>query len=344
MTSARRWLWVACAIAGAAVVALAVSLVPVAEPTAGAPDAPPAEPFRLGAPVTVSVGESPQAVAPTPDGRRVLVLDQTGLVVLDAGPSTVLGTISLRSGYGGLVLAPGGERAYVRSTEGIEPVDLTTGLIGDVLGGDADAIPDSIDAISPDGARLSGTIYETEPALGLVDLASGTARRIPLPLGASPDELVVTPDGSRAYVAVRSLTVGSIADPLQVVDVATSGATPVPDTEGTLSVALSADGRSVHAIGYSQAVVLDAATGAVTRSVPMSLLSGQFVVSRSGRYLYIVDVTGNGVEVFDMDSGGVVANVAIGAQPRDLALAPDGSRLYVVSDAGLTVVPVAGGM
>jgi YVTN family beta-propeller protein len=154
--------------------------------------------------------------------------------------------------------------------------------------------------------------------------------------------VLATPDGGRVYV-VAGLTVGGISNPLQVVDVATGAASPVPGTEGTLAVALSPDGRSVYATGYSNVVVLDAATGAVTRTVPASVLSGQFVVSPSGRHLYIANATGNAVEVFDMDDGGVVGRVPVGAQPTDIALAPDGSRLYVVSEAGLTVVPVTGG-
>jgi YVTN family beta-propeller protein len=344
MTSAGRWIWGACAITAAVVVALATSLVVSAEePAGGAAAAAPVEPFALGVPVTVPVGERPQALASTPDGRRILVRGQPGLAVLDAGTNAVLGTISLQYGYGGLLLSPGGERAYVRSPNGIEPVDLTTGLIEDLAVADGDGVPTSLDAISPDGARLYGVINDGQPAVGLVDLAAGTAQRVPLPPQAAPETVLVTPDGRRAYVVVRSYTLGSIADPLQLVDIATGAVTPVAGTEGALSLALSPDGKSVYAIGYSKAVVLDPATGAVTRSVPTSLLSGEFVVSRSGRYLYVVDIASNGVEVFDMDSGAVEATVPVGAQPTDLALAPDGSRLYVASEAGLTVVPVTGG-
>ena len=344
MTSAIRWIWTACGIAFAVVVALTASLVAVrGGPAGNGPAASPAEPFALGVPVTVPVGEGPTAVAATPDGRRVLVLARAGLVAVDAGTSAVLGTVTLSLGVSTMLLDPGGTRAYVRSPDGIEPIDLTTGLIGDPIVPEGEDVPYALGTISPDGTRLSGVIYGPEYALGLVDLATGTARRVPLPPGTGPGEggVLVPPDGSRAYV-VHVLTSG-ITEPLQVVDIATGTTTPVPDTGGTLSLALSPDGRSVHAIGYSQALVLDAATGAVTRSVPTSLLSGQFVVSPGGRYLYIVDVTGDAVEVFDMHAGEVVGSVPVGAQPVDLALAPDGTRLYVVSDAGLTVVPVTGG-
>ena len=342
MTSAIRWIWAACGVALAVVVALAATLV-ARQPAAGAPSPAPAEPFALGAPVTVPVGKGPLAVAATPDGRRVLVLAQPGMVVLDAGTNAVLGTITLSIGVGDMVLAPDGARAYLRSPDGIEPVDLTTGLVADPVVGEGADVAYDLGAVSPDGTRLSGVIYGQPYAVGLVDLAAGTARRVPLPPGAGPDGAVVTPDGSRAYVVVRSLTSGGISDPLQVVDVATGAASPVPGTEGTLAVALSPDGRSLYATGYSNVVVLDAATGAVTRTVPASLLSGQFVVSPSGRHLYVANATGNAVEVFDMDEGSVVERVPVGALPTDIALAPDGTRLYVVSEAGLTVVPVTGG-
>lgn len=332
MTSVRAWVWVACAIVGAVVIALAASLVAVAGPASG----PPSEPVALGTPVVVQVGDNPQAVAPTPDGRRVIVVSQAGLTVLDASTNTVIGTIALRAWYGSLLIAPDGERAYVASPLGVDPIDLTTGLIQDTVGGEGGL--SSVEAVSPDGARLLGVIQDAQPAIGLVDVAAGTTRRIPLPSPPNPEAVVVAPDGNRVYAVLSSSS--GVTDPLQVIDVATGVATPVPDTAGTLSLALSPDGRSVHAIGYSKAVVLDAATGTVTRSVPTGLLSGQFVASPDGRHLYVVDVLDDGIRVFDMDSGTVVATIPLGTQPRALALAPDGSRLYVVSESGLSVVPV----
>lgn len=347
MTSARRRIWVACGVTGAAVVALGALLVasPVADPGPGDDDTAagaPAEAFAVGAPVTLSVGENPRHVVPTPDGSRVLVLVGGGLAVLDAGSTALLGTITISSAFGSsLVLAPGGERAYVGSTDGVTPVDLTTHLIGDPFGGRPDGVTPSIDTISADGSRLFGLDYGTEPELVIIDVTTGTARRIPLPPGAGPDRFVVTPDGSRAYVAVQGS--GGTTEPLHVVDLATGRATPVAGTAGTLDAAITPDGRSVHAIGYSAAVVLDAATATVTRTVPTSLLSGDFVVSPGGRYLFVVDVLADGVEVHDMDTGGAVATIAIGEQPGAIALAPDGSALYVTSGAGLTVVPIRGG-
>lgn len=331
MTSSRGWIWVACAIVGAVVIALAVSLVAVARPAN--------EPLALGTPIVVDVGANPQAVAPTPDGRRVLVLSQTGLTLLDAGTSSVIGTISLRAWYGSLLIPPDGERAYLASPLGVDPVDLTTGLIQDTVGGEGGL--SSVEAVSPDGARLVGVIQGPPPAIGVVDLAAGTTRRIPLPSPPTPEAVVVAPDGNRLYAAPGPSS--GVTDPLQVIDVVTGAATPVPGTEGTLSVALSSDGRSVHAIGFSKAVVLDAATGTVARSVSTGLLSGQFVASPDGRYLYVVDVLEDGIRVVDMDSGTVVATLPLGTQPRALALAPDGSRLYVVTESGLSVVPVTGG-
>jgi DNA-binding beta-propeller fold protein YncE len=66
MTLTRRRLWVACAIAGAVVVALAAALLVVSTSSA--------DETALEAPVTIPMGEYPQSVVVTPDGRRVLVL------------------------------------------------------------------------------------------------------------------------------------------------------------------------------------------------------------------------------------------------------------------------------
>jgi DNA-binding beta-propeller fold protein YncE len=336
MRSPVAWIWTACGIACAVVVALAATLLAGRAST---------EPFALGTPQTVSLGDRLHAVAPTPDGRRVLAFTQNSLAVLDAGTHAVLGSITLQYGHGGLLVAPDGKHAYVRSTDAVESIDLLTGLIEDPVIREVDGVPTALQEISPDGTRISGMIFDmTAPAVGLVDIAAGTARSVPLPPDAKRlDAVLVTPDGSRAYVVTD--TVGGVTNPLQVVDLATGTTGPVPGTEGSLELALAPDGTTIHAIGYSRAVVLDTATGAVRRSVRTGgLLSGRFVVSPSGRYLYLLDLLDSRLEVFDMDVGSVVETVPVGGHPMDIELTADGSRLYVVSDAGLTIVPVTGGV
>lgn len=54
--------------------------------------------------------------------------------------------------------------------------------------------------------------------------------------------------------------------------------------------------------------------------------------SKDGKVLYIAEATAGRVAVFDVDAGAVTGRVPIGGHPSGLALAPDGSLLYV-SDA-----------
>jgi DNA-binding beta-propeller fold protein YncE len=342
MTSIRRWTWVACGVAGAIVIALAATLLVVSTSSAdGAPSG-------LDAPVTIPVEGDLQSVAVTPDGRRVLVLTRAGIVVLDAVTHAVLGTIVIRSGSSGqgdMRFSPAGERVYIRTSEGIEPVDLTTGLFGDmIVAGTGTELPYDIEGISRDGNLLIGMDTDTSP-LTLVDLRARSARPVPLPPGTIARGLAFSPDGGRVYAVLDAQSYGDL--PLHSIDLTTGAAAPVAGVEQASSLALSPDGTSLHVMAGSQAIVLDPATGAVIRSVDSSAGSGfssGFVVSPGGRYLYAVSYLDGGLQAIDSESGASVMTVpGVTEEPRSLAVTPDGSRLYVLSKAGLTVVPLTGG-
>lgn len=49
----------------------------------------------------------------------------------------------------------------------------------------------------------------------------------------------------------------------------------------------------------------------------------------AGRRIYFSDTDNDSVKVFDPVANAVAANVAVGGEPRGLAISPDGSRLYV---------------
>ena len=51
--------------------------------------------------------------------------------------------------------------------------------------------------------------------------------------------------------------------------------------------------------------------------------------SKDGKVLYIAEATAGRVAVFNVDAGAVTGRVPIGGRPSGLALAPDGSLLYV---------------
>lgn len=296
--------------------------------------------IAVSAPLTLPVGDhGASAVAVTPDGARVLVSTSSRMEVFDAGTNSRLGTYGLPATSKPVVTADG-KHAYVTTGLGLEMIDLRSGLAADPLlpHPDVEAVY-ALAAVTGDGRRVFGFGPGPAPVLAEFDVATRKVRPIgPLPSGVP--SIALLPDASRAYVAGDSTT-GDVDVPVRVIDLATGAVSELPDTGGTLDVALGPDGRTVYAIGFSAALAIDTVSGTVTRRQPVSLLSGDFAVSPDGRYLFVARVVENTVDVFDMDAGQVVASVPVPDQPRGLALTPDGRRLYVASPAGLTIVNLA---
>lgn len=63
-------------------------------------------------------------------------------------------------------------------------------------------------------------------------------------------------------------------------------------------------------------------------------------VSPDGKTLYVTDATAAAVVVFDVESGGVRAEIPLRGSPRGMALSPDGSRLYVAERGAGSVAVV----
>jgi DNA-binding beta-propeller fold protein YncE len=293
-------------------------------------------PIAVSPPLTVPFGDyGPRSLTITPDGARVLVDNGSEIEVLDTATNARLGAYGESSTWKP-VLAPDGKRLYFTTSLGLEAIDLVSGLI---LEPSRPGVDGSIQlvAVTADGQRFFGYAPGPSPALSEVNLTSGAVRTIaPLPDGSS--SVVVTPDGSRAYATSQAMS--GLGQPLKIIDTATGRTSDVPDAGGTLDIALGPDGHTVYAIGYSAALVIDAASGTITRRVPISLF-GDFVVSPDRRHLFVAEVSPPSVRVFDMDAGAVVATVPIPETPMDLAVTPDGRRLYVASGGGLTIVNLA---
>ncbi|MHC4631315.1 MAG: beta-propeller fold lactonase family protein [Planctomycetota bacterium] len=57
------------------------------------------------------------------------------------------------------------------------------------------------------------------------------------------------------------------------------------------------------------------------------------VADKAGRTLYLAEATANQIAVFDVEAGKVTKVISVPARPSGLALAPDGSKLYVTGAA-----------
>jgi len=231
-------------------------------------------------------------------------------------------------------------KAYVTDTAAnvVSVIDTSTqSVIGAIAVG---AGPARI-AMSRDGSRAYVTNIAT-PAVSVIDTAVDAVVAT-IPVGAGPSALAVTPDDNRLYV----LTSGGV----DVVDVAqgsviTTIAVPVGTTGGG-GIAVTPDGTQVYvAAGFVS--VIDTTTNTVVNSfVPEATsIAGIYnsangvVISPDGTRAYIGVYTYNTVVPAGFSASGSIVLVDTGSQtiagevnlfslPAQLALTPDGSRLYV---------------
>jgi 6-phosphogluconolactonase (cycloisomerase 2 family) len=291
-----------------------------------------------------------RAAVVSPDSRFVYVVspefDSVAFFALDAatgalafGEATRDGTVGVDglAGAFDLAMSPDGRHLYVRGADdsalAVFVRDTDDGTLAfaqalfDGAGGIDGLAGEGSVAVSPDGAHVYATsgddsavsIFARNPSTGLLSFA------------------------------------GAIAD----------GDPGVTDLDGAFAIALSPGGEQVYVSGFSggffggalTVFARNAATGALTPAQVLREGSGGIEdalggpvgirASPDGRHVYVSAVASGAIGIFDRDSGdgtlllvgrgllgsasGIVSSSALG----DIALSPDGTRLFASSRSSL---------
>jgi YVTN family beta-propeller protein len=197
--------------------------------------------------IALAVGDAPDSVAVTPDGRFAYV------TLAGADAFEVIDTITLAPIAGspfsfgggnactvpqGVAITPDG-RAYIACSgnDRVQVIDTATNTVVDTInltGGDA---PDSV-AVRPDGSRVYVTLNGANQLLifdntvtppVIVPAGGGVVNPFPLPSGTSvsPRGIAVTTDGTlRAYIA-KAIGGATGAGEVEVIDVSTDILAPL---------------------------------------------------------------------------------------------------------------------
>ena len=211
----------------------------------------------------------------TPHGETAYVADmgsaqptrQGAMVAADTvtpvnlATDTPLSPIEVGPGVGAVDITPDGHTvlaAYDGAPRdpagGVVPIDVATGKAGK-------AIPTGIApmgiAITPDGneALVANTGWQSAGDLGdgdtvtPINLRTDVAGR-PIPVGKQPINIVITPNGSEAFVAdSNGSEPGDDHGSVTPINVATGHALPpIPMPGGVLDVAITPDGKTLYAI------------------------------------------------------------------------------------------------
>ena len=260
----------------------------------------------------------------------------------------------------GLAVSPDGRTVYLaNSSDGITPVSAATGKAGKAIaisgGAPGSFIGGPIGglAVTPDGRTLFTTVYNEKSGASLplarVDLRTGQeTRQVQVP-GDVVFGFVLSRDGKTLYVV-------SGDNQLYAVNAATGRPErhiPAPRSalEDAAAMVLAPDGRTLYTAvpgagdgsGRGAAVVpVNLQTGAAGRAVGVGWQPVWLAVTPDGRTLYAavdgMDAYGqsfpNRIVAIDTAAGRVRASIPWKVPPRQLAMAPDGATVWVMSVTG----------
>ncbi len=169
------------------------------------------------------------------------------------------------------------------------------------------------------------------------------AQAITVPIGVSPRDVAITPDGEYAYVTTMSANGGPGS--LAVISTTTKTVTAtVTVGVGPNHVAISPNGAYVYvtnSFGGSISVI-NTATNSVTATVHLTGEPAGVSVTPDDEFVYVTTGAGS-VSVINATSNTVTATIAVGFYPLGVAITPDGAYAYVANyiDGTISVISTA---
>ena len=259
---------------------------------------------------TADLEPAPPALAP----YHVYVTNETSgdLTVIAGGTHEVVATVPLGKRPRGIKASPDGRRLFV------------------ALSGSPPAPPGVDESTLPPPDRSADGI-------GVVDVASREVVAV-LQAGTDPEQVAVSADGTRLYVANEDTSTASVLDVETGEILATVEVGGEPE-----GVRASPDGRFVYVTSAAdnQVSVIDTATNEVIERFAVGPRPRASAFSSDSTRAYITSENGGTVSVVDTASHSVIATVALTGEmvrPMGVVISPDGGRVYVTTGRGGTVV------
>jgi len=287
----------------------------------------------------IEVNDRPLGMAVSPDHTTLAVatgsnFNPKAVHLIDLASNRILQTVAVGDSFVGIAFSNDGNTLYVgggssnndvkilrRNGSGVFAQSATVSIPG--------ASPSGL-ALTPDGAALY-VACNLRHTVAVVNTQTLTYTEVPV--GTYPYTVVMSPDGSRAYVSNwggRPPRAGDTTDGQNSVVV--DPRTGIPST-GTVSV-------------------IDTATQTVKAEIDTGLHPSGMALRGDGAYLFVANANSDTVTVIDTGSLAALGDFHVaprkkdplGSSPDALAVSPDGSTLYVANAANnaIAVVNITG--
>ena len=299
---------------------------------------------------TILVGNLPEGVAVSPDGRKAYVANKADGTVsmINTVTNQVIGfprllDPNLVMPVQGVAASPDNRRVYVAGNTNeifvLDAVNLVpVDTIPVIAGGGTQPNPQGI-TLSPDGRLLYVSDNHDGGAVTVLDIATKTVvKSISMGPGTMPLGIATSSDGQRAYLTFAGPPDQvAVYEPLSNTVTATfaTGSRPV-------GIAVTPDGTKVYVsneLGNS-VTVYNTATSQTT-TTPVGALPTGVAISPDGSRVYIGNRGEGTVSVLSTATDQVTAVVTVGSGATGIAISPDGKHAYV-TDSGNTVVELGG--
>jgi YVTN family beta-propeller protein len=276
---------------------------------------------------TIRVGNEPEGVAVSPDGRTVYVANQSSRVlsVVDTASRRVT-SVPLRNTARFVATSRDGRLVFVSMYEndmsgsGVAVVNAGTRKVVRNL---STGVQPYTLAVGPDD-RLWVPIHSQHR----VEIYTAGNQR--------PDGRIQVPPNPHAVgfsaARDRAFTPDHESNAVSVIDTRTDRLLKsIPVSRAPHSLAVSPDGKTVLVAGYeaSAADMIDATTLRRTGPFRVGDKPQSVAFATDGGHAYVVNEGGNSVSVLDGHTGAVTATVRVGHSPRTVAVSPDGTLAYV---------------
>jgi DNA-binding beta-propeller fold protein YncE len=271
---------------------------------------------------SIAVPASPEQLVASPDKQTAYVTSYGGadhdhlVSVIDLAARTITHTIQVCNGPALERLKPDGSQLWVACySGGITVVDTATDTVTATIRADLHLGLGGV-VFSPDGATAY-TTADDGPGAGVHVIDTATDA-ITATISAGPYSgfgMALSPDGSKLYLAVQG------KDEVAVVDTASKAITSTFPLAGVSDAGtLNPAGTTLYyCLDFSRIVVVDAASGTVTRT--LTIPCGGIMASGFGSMAFTPDGTTlydnagyHGLNVIDVATGAVTATIPNGPQ------------------------------